>query len=63
VSSSSWTRVERKIDGGQLLGLRLEQATFQTAGHAGAAELAKGALQFDERHVGTSWVFCAMTAR
>jgi hypothetical protein len=43
--------------------LGLEEAVFEAGGHAGAAELAEGALQFDERHVGTSWVFCAMTAR
>jgi hypothetical protein len=52
-----------KVDRGQRLGLGLEQTPFEPGGHAGAAELAEGALQFDERHEGTSWVLCAITAR
>jgi hypothetical protein len=52
-----------EVDRSQLLGLGLEEAAFEADGHAGAAELAEGALQFDERHVGTPWVFCAITAR
>jgi hypothetical protein len=52
-----------EVDRGELLGLGLEQAAFETSGHARAPELAEGALEFGERHVGTSWVFCAMTAR
>ena len=37
---------------------------LEAGGHAGAAELAEGALQFDEVHVGiSSWVFRAMTSR
>jgi hypothetical protein len=40
-----------------------EEAAFEARSHAGAAELAEGALQFDERHVGTSWVFCTIMAR
>ncbi len=53
-----------EVDGGQLLGLGLEQPGFEAGGHAGAAELAEGALQFDEVHVGiSSWVFRAMTSR
>ena len=49
---------------GQLLGLGLEQPGLEAGGHAGAAELAQGALQFDEVHVGiSSWVFRAMTSR
>ena len=53
-----------EVDRGQLLGLGLEQPRLEGGGHAGAAELAQGALQFDEVHVGiASWVFCAMTSR
>jgi hypothetical protein len=52
-----------EVDRGQVLGLGLEEAAFEASGQAGAAELAEGALQFEERHVGTSWVFCAITAR
>ena len=53
-----------EVDRGELLRLRLEQPRLQAGGHAGAAELAQGALQFDEVHVGiASWVFCAMTSR
>src|SRR5262249_9421466 len=53
----------QEVDRGQLLRLGLEEAAFEAGGHPGAAELAEGALQFDEHHVGTSWVFCAITAR
>jgi hypothetical protein len=52
-----------EVDRGEFLGLSLEETAFEAGGHAGAAELAEGALQFDERHVGTSWVFWAITAR
>ena len=53
-----------EVDRGQLVGLGLEQPRLQAGGHAGAAELAQGALQFDEVHGGiASWVFCAMTSR
>ena len=41
-----------------------EQTGFEPGGHAGAAELAQGALQFDDVHVGiSSCVLCAMTSR
>ena len=53
----------QEVDRGERLGLGLEQAAFEAGRHAGAPELAEGTLQFDERHVGTSWVFCAITAR
>jgi len=36
------------IDGGQLLGLRFEQARLEPRGDTGAAELPEGALQFDD---------------
>jgi hypothetical protein len=52
-----------EVDRGQLLRLGLEEPAFEASGQAGAPELAEGALQFDERHVGTSWLFCAITAR
>src|SRR5437899_8679273 len=52
-----------EIDGGQLLGLRLEQADLQPGRDARAAELAQGALQFDDVHEVTSWIFRAMTSR
>jgi hypothetical protein len=58
------TEVGEEIDGGQLLGLRFEQTGLEADGHAGAAELPQGALQFDEVHGGgTSWAFRAMTSR
>jgi len=54
----------QEVDRGQRLGLRLEQARLEAGGHARAAELAEGALQFDEIHVGiSSWVLWAMTSR
>ncbi len=54
----------QEVDRGQLLGLRLEQSRLQAGGHARAAELAEGALQFDEVHVGiSSCVLRAMTSR
>src|SRR5882672_5548824 len=37
-----------EVDRRQLGGLGLEQAGLESGGHAGAAELAEGALQFDE---------------
>ena len=53
-----------EVDRGQRLGLGLEQPRLEDGGHAGAAELAQGALQFDEVHVGiSSWVFRAMRSR
>jgi hypothetical protein len=53
-----------EIDRGHLVRLRLEQPGLQARGHAGAAELAQGTLQFDEIHRGiSSWVFWAMTSR
>ena len=52
-----------KVDRRQLLGLRFEQAGLKPGGEAGAAELAQGALQFDDVHGVTSWVFRAMTSR
>jgi hypothetical protein len=52
-----------EVDWGELLGLGLEEPAFEAGGHAGAAELAERPLQLDERHVGTSCVFCAITAR
>lgn len=53
-----------KVDGRQLGALGLKQARLEASGHAGAAELAEGALQFDEVHVGiSSWVFRAITSR
>ena len=53
----------QEVDRGQPLRLSLEEPAFETGRHARAAKLAEGALEFDERHVGTSWVFCAITAR
>ena len=53
-----------EVEGDELLSLRLEQPRLEAGAHAGAAELAEGALQFDEVHVGiSSWVFRAMTSR
>ena len=50
--------------GASLRGLGLEQPRLEAGGHAGAAELAQGVLQFDEVHVGiSSWVLRAMTSR
>jgi hypothetical protein len=43
-----------EVDGRQLGGLGFEQAGLEGGGHTGAAELAKGALQFDEVHEGIS---------
>jgi hypothetical protein len=43
-----------EIDRGQLLGLRFEEPSFETRTHAGAPELAQGALQFDHVHEGPS---------
>ncbi len=52
-----------EVDGRQLGGLGFEQAGLEAGGHARAAELAQGALQFDEVHAGASWVFRAMMSR
>jgi hypothetical protein len=52
-----------EVDGRQLGGLGLEQAGLEAGGHAGAAELAEGALQFDEVHGAASWAFRAMRSR
>ena len=53
-----------EVDRRQLGGLGLEQAGLEGGGHAGAAELAEGALQFDEVHVGiSSWAFRVMRSR
>src|SRR6266536_1619018 len=53
-----------EVDRRQLSGLGFEQARLEGGGHAGAAELAKGALQFDEVHEGiSSWVRRAMRSR
>ena len=53
-----------EVDGGELLRLGLEQPGLEGGGHARAAELAEGALQLDEVHVGiSSWDFRAMRSR
>ena len=53
-----------EVERDELLRLRLEQPGLEAGGHARAAELAQGALQFDEVHVGiASWVLRAMTSR
>jgi hypothetical protein len=52
-----------EVDRRQLLGLRFDEAGFEGGGDAGAPELAQGALQFDDVHGVTSWVFRAMTSR
>jgi hypothetical protein len=46
-----------------VLGLGLDEAGLQAGGDAGAAELAQGALQFEDVHGVPSWVFRAMTSR
>jgi hypothetical protein len=52
------------IERGEVLGLGLEQPGFEASGHAGAAELTEGVLQFDEVHVGlSSWVLRAIMSR
>jgi hypothetical protein len=51
-----------EVERDELLGLRLEEPRLEARGHAGAAELAQGALQFDHVHDETSWVFRAMTS-
>jgi hypothetical protein len=50
-----------QIDRHQLLGLGFEQARLKPGGDAGAAELAEGALPFEDVLGVTSWVFRAMT--
>ena len=52
-TSSCWTRRE-KIDGGQLLGLRFEQAGLQPGGEAGAAALLQGGVAVRRRSWGDS---------
>jgi len=53
-----------EIDGGERVGLGLQQPRVETGGHAGEPQLAERALQFDEIHeVASSWVFRAMTSR
>ena len=52
-----------EVDGRQRGGLGFEQTGLEAGGHAGAAELAEGALQFDEVHGVASWAFRAMTSR
>jgi hypothetical protein len=52
-----------EIDGGQLLGLGFKQAGFEAGGDAGAAELAQGALEFEDVHELASWALRAMTSR
>jgi hypothetical protein len=52
-----------EVDGGELGRLGFEQAGLEAGGHAGAAELAEGAVQFDEVHEGASWALRAMTSR
>jgi hypothetical protein len=48
--------VERR----QALGLRLQQARLEAGGHAGAAEVAEGALKFEQVHEGAPSVSRAM---
>jgi hypothetical protein len=52
-----------EIDRGQLLGLRFEQAGFEAGGDAGAAELAQGALEFEDVQELASRALRAMTSR
>src|SRR5262249_50880473 len=52
-----------EIDWRQLLGLRLDKPGFEGSRDAGAPELAQSALQFDDVHGVTPWVFRAMTSR
>ena len=52
-----------EVDGRQRGRLGFEQAGLEAGGHAGAAELAEGALQFDEVHEVASWALRAMTSR
>jgi len=42
-----------QVDGGELLGLGLEQARFEDVGHAGEAQLAQRLVYFDEIHAGS----------
>jgi hypothetical protein len=41
-----------EVDGRQSLGLGLAQAHLEDVGHAGEAELAERAIEFDEVHAG-----------
>jgi hypothetical protein len=47
-------QAREEVEGGELLGLRLEEARFEAGRDARAAELAQGALQFDDVHDDTS---------
>src|ERR1039457_1673800 len=47
----------QQIDRRHGFGLRLPEARLQNGGHAAEPELTQTALQFDEIHVGFSWVF------
>src|SRR2546425_1414510 len=51
------------LDRGEADRLRHVQADLQPGRDARAAELAQGALQFDDVHEVTSWIFRAMTSR
>ncbi len=51
-----------EVDGGELLGLGLTQACLEDVGHAGEAQLAQRAIEFDEVHVGSP-VFWSMRSR
>jgi hypothetical protein len=55
--------VGEEIGGRKLLGLRVDEAGLEAVRDAGAAELAEGALQFDDVQEGVSSLFCAMTSR
>ena len=55
--------VGEKVERDEAVGLRFEQARFETGGHAGAAELAQGALQFEERHGAAPALSRATTSR
>ena len=47
------TSAETRSSGRHLLGLGLAQARFEDGGHAGEAQLAERAIEFDEIHVGS----------
>ena len=42
-----------EVDGRLFLGLGLAQPRFEDVGHAGEAQLAEGAIELDEIHVGS----------
>jgi hypothetical protein len=52
-----------EVDRGEVLGLRLQQPWLQAGGHAGAAKLTQGALEFEDVHELASWALRAMTSR